>query len=113
MASLGGMTAGGYMWQKCVLRASQKQKKSQLPSARRVLWRNIVQGISWVRYLLQCTFRRGQEKNHTAWIVNTGNELIVRANTDFQPCREPEMTQSFGTSTGWVDDLNTSQAEIC
>lgn len=24
-------------------------------------------------YPLQCTFRRGQEKNHTAWIVNTGN----------------------------------------
>lgn len=48
VARLGGMTAGGYIWQECVLRVSQKQKKSQLPSARRVLWRNTVQSISWV-----------------------------------------------------------------
>jgi hypothetical protein len=40
-------------------------------------------------------------------------EYIVRAKIVFQPCREPEMPQSFGTGTGWVDDLNTSQAGIC
>lgn len=40
-------------------------------------------------------------------------EYIVRAKTVFQTCREPEMSQSFGTGTGWVDDLNTSQAGTC
>lgn len=54
-----------------------------------------------------------RRKSHSSNCEHRQYELIVRAKTDFQPRREPEMTQSFGTSTGWVDDLNTSQAEIC
>lgn len=92
-----------------MLKASQKQEKGQLPSAQEFYGEmqcKVCNGL--VVYL-----RRTGENSPSVDCEHRQYECIVRAKTVIQPCREPEMPQSFGTGAGWVDDLNTSQAGIC